>query len=137
MKFFWYRSFLLKCLLNLCQYCFYFMFYLFFCCEACEIFVPWWGIKPAPPALKGEVLTTRLPGKTPKEVFYFSKQRFYWQVGDEQCCIGLRCTANAIHAYCFFRVYSTVNHYEILNIDPCQTVGPCCLSVLFVEVSIY
>ena len=30
-------------------------------CEACEILAPWSGVKPAPPALVGEVLTTRSP----------------------------------------------------------------------------
>ena len=36
----------------------------FFGCKACEILAPWLGIKPAPPALKGEVLTTGPPGKS-------------------------------------------------------------------------
>ena len=34
--------------------------------EACEILAPQPGIKPTPPALEGEVLTTGLPGKFPK-----------------------------------------------------------------------
>ena len=36
----------------------------FFGREACGILAPWPGIKPAFPALEGEVLTTGLPGKT-------------------------------------------------------------------------
>ena len=34
------------------------------CHKACGIFVPWPGMEPIPPALKGEVLTIRLPGKS-------------------------------------------------------------------------
>ena len=30
---------------------------------ACGIFIPWLEIRPVPPALEGEVLTTGLPGK--------------------------------------------------------------------------
>ena len=30
-------------------------------CEACEILAPWSEVKPAPPVLVGEVLTTRSP----------------------------------------------------------------------------
>ena len=37
--------------------------------EACGILAPQPGIKPAPPALEGEVLTTGLPGKSLKLVF--------------------------------------------------------------------
>ena len=36
----------------------------FFGHKACEILVPQAGTEPAFPALEGEVLTTRLPGKT-------------------------------------------------------------------------
>ena len=52
---------LLKSLLNLLQYCFCFMFWLFGQ-KACGIFGPQPEIKPAPPALEGEVLTTGPPG---------------------------------------------------------------------------
>ena len=39
------------------------LFYvLVFGCEACGILAPWSGIKPVPPALEGEVLTTGLLG---------------------------------------------------------------------------
>ena len=37
--------------------------------EACGILVPWPGIKPAPPELKGEVPTTGPPGKFPAPTF--------------------------------------------------------------------
>ena len=36
----------------------------FFGCKACGILVPQPGIKPAPSALKGEVLTAGSPGKS-------------------------------------------------------------------------
>ena len=56
-----------KSLLNLLQpkHCFCFMF-CFFDHEACGILAHWPGIEPAPPALKGKVLTTGLkqPGKS-------------------------------------------------------------------------
>ena len=45
------------------QYCFCFMFW-FFDHKACGIFAPQSRIEPARPALEGEVLTTRPPGKS-------------------------------------------------------------------------
>ena len=58
----WTISFL-KSLLNLWQCCFCFMFW-FFGHEACGILAPQTGIKPAPAALEGEVLTTGPPKKS-------------------------------------------------------------------------
>ena len=52
-----------KSLLNLLQYCFWFFFF-FFWCEAYGLSAPQSGIEPGHPALKGRVLTTRLPGKS-------------------------------------------------------------------------
>ena len=49
--------------LHLLQYYFrFFMFSFFGCATACVILAPQLGIKPAPPALEHEVLTTGLPG---------------------------------------------------------------------------
>ena len=45
------------------------MFYLFGH-KACEILAPQPGIEPAPPALKGEALTVRPPGKSPQQLLY-------------------------------------------------------------------
>ena len=58
----------LKSLLNLLQYCFcfYVVFFFFLDHKTCGILAPWPGIKPAPSALEGEVLTTGPPGKAPK-----------------------------------------------------------------------
>ena len=36
----------------------------FFDSEACDILLPWPGIEPTPPVLKGEVLTTGPSGKS-------------------------------------------------------------------------
>ena len=36
----------------------------FFGLEACGILPPWPGIKPTPPEMEGEVLTTEPPGKS-------------------------------------------------------------------------
>ena len=43
---------------------FLFLCFVFFGCEACGILASQEGIKPATPALEGEVLATRLPGKS-------------------------------------------------------------------------
>ena len=59
---------LLKSLLNLLQYCFCFMLW-FFGHKACGISAPRPGIKSAPPAMEGEVLTTGLPGKSLSWIF--------------------------------------------------------------------
>ena len=58
----------LKSLLNLLQCCFCFMFW-FFGLGACGILAPQPGIKPIPPALEGEVLTTGPPGESQKMVY--------------------------------------------------------------------
>jgi len=45
-----------------------FLFYIFtFICNSHGILVPRLGIKPAPPALEGEILTTGPPGKSPNK----------------------------------------------------------------------
>ena len=50
------------------------LFYvLVFGCEACGILAPQPGIKPAPRALEGEVLTTGLPGKPSKTINFKAK----------------------------------------------------------------
>ena len=45
----------------------------FFGREACGILAPRPGIKPALPALEGKVLTTGLPGKSPRFVLNLSR----------------------------------------------------------------
>ena len=57
------KIFLIWTILNLLQYCFCFMFW-FLVCGACGLLSPQPGIKPAPLALEGEVLTTGLRGKS-------------------------------------------------------------------------
>ena len=48
----------------------------FFGCEACGILGPQPGIKPAPPALECEVLTTGLPAKSLTICFYIYSDSF-------------------------------------------------------------
>ena len=52
-----------KVFIELITYCFCFMFWVFGP-KACGNLAPQTGIKPAPPALEGEVLTTGPPGKS-------------------------------------------------------------------------
>ena len=56
----------LKFLWNSLLYCFCFLMFWFFGPEACEILVPLPGIKPTPPALEVEVLTTDHQGSPPE-----------------------------------------------------------------------
>ena len=71
-----------KFLLDLLQYCFYFMF-CFFGQEARKVLAPRPGTEPTPPALGGEVLTSRLPGSPYSTLnilpsdFSFCKFSFY------------------------------------------------------------
>ena len=51
-----------KCFLNFLLFLFVYLFWL--CHKACEILVPQPGIKPIPPALEAQILTTELPGKS-------------------------------------------------------------------------
>ena len=50
---------------NFLQHYFYFFMFLFFGHKACGIIAFQSRIKPTPPALEGEVLTTELPGNFP------------------------------------------------------------------------
>jgi len=70
----------LKSLWNLLQYCFCFMF-CFFGCEACGILVSPPGMEPTPPELKGKVLSTGPPGKSPAMIYF--PHNFTWPCGME------------------------------------------------------
>ena len=61
----------------------FFLYVLFFGCEACGILPSQPGIKPAPPALQGEVLTTGPPGKALIPVFLPGK--LHGQRGLQDC----------------------------------------------------
>ena len=59
----------------------------FFGGEACGILAPWPGVKPTPPALGGEVLTTGQPETSLNFIFEYSclknnknKDIKYWEV---------------------------------------------------------
>ena len=64
-------------LLNLLQYCFCFIFW-FLGHEACGILAHHPGIKPAPPALEDEVLTTGPPGRSLVIIIYLPVWKTYY-----------------------------------------------------------
>ena len=66
--FFWHGPFL-KPLSNLLYFCFHMIFWLFGH-KACGILAPHSGIKPSPPPLEDEVLTTGRPGKSPPQCHF-------------------------------------------------------------------
>ena len=75
LRFFFFKcGWFLKSLLNLLQYCFCFRFW-FFSCKACENLSSSPGIKPAPPALEGEILTT---GPLEKSLFSCILMDIWW-----------------------------------------------------------
>ena len=56
-----------------------FLFYVwFFGCEACGILAPQPGLKPAPPALEDEVLTTGPPGRSLVIIIYLPVWKTYY-----------------------------------------------------------
>ena len=54
--------------------------------------VPWPGIEPEPPALEGEVLSTGLPGKSPKIIYLNVKK-------DKEICHTLVIPGNMTSGY--------------------------------------
>ena len=94
-------TFIKKSLLNLLQYCFCFMFW-FFGREACGILAPRPGIKPTPPALEGEVLTTGPPGTSLSFTFYCGITCIK--------CINLKCKVQELYI-CFLHV-TTFRSFE-------------------------
>ena len=109
--FFWCGPFL-KSLLNLLQFC--------FCCFCSVSFVGWGrmpvgiltpppGIKPAPPALAGERLTTGSPGKSPPYCYM-------------QWCKGVSCLVRVV--CCIFRNFLSsslntviIKHFYHVNLQ--------------------
>ena len=55
--------------------------------EACGILAPQLGIEPAPPALEGEVSTTRPPGKSRFYFLNFSDITVNWHVTIPSPCL--------------------------------------------------
>ena len=67
-----------------------FLFYIwFFGHEACGLLVPWPGIKPAHPALEGEILTTGLQGHPSTSLFLssFSFSPAFASLGPPSSCL--------------------------------------------------
>ena len=62
---------------------------------------------------------------------------FYWSIVDLQCCIGFRCTAKWFTYICIY-LFQILLHYVLLQNSEysslCYTVGPCCLSMLYIAV---
>ena len=52
----------------------------------------------------------------PTLIFFFN-----WSIVDLQCCVSFRCTAKWVSYICifFFRFFSTIGYYKILNMVPC------------------
>ena len=48
---------------------------------------------------------------------YFLVFFFYWSIVDLQCCVSIRCTATWFGI--FFRFFSIIDYYKILNIVSC------------------
>ena len=47
---------------------------------------------------------------------------------------------NQLHMYLylfFFRFFSLIDYYKILNLVPCTIVGPCCLPILYIVVCMF
>ena len=70
----------------------------------------------------------------------FFKNLFYWTIVDLQHCVSFRCTANW---FCYTYVYILFHilfrdglSQDIEYSSLCGTVGPCCLSILYIIVCI-
>ena len=64
------------------------------------------------------------------------KKNFYWSIVDLQCCVNFCCTArwfSNTYRYILFHIlfhYSLSQGIEYSSL--CYTVGPCCLSILYI-----
>ena len=67
---------------------------------ACGILALWSGIKPAPPALEDEVLSTGLPGKS-----LFLKYIFYWCSWITMLCVNYCCDSQ--ESLCYTAIINT------------------------------
>ena len=90
----------LKSLLNLLQYCLLYILVFWLGWGACGILALWSGVKPAPPALEDEVLSTGLPGKS-----LFLKYIFYWRSWITMLCVNYCCDSH--ESLCYTAIINT------------------------------
>ena len=148
----------LKSLLNLLQYRLFYILVFWLGWGAGGILALWSGIKPAPPALEGEVLSTGLPGKS-----LFLKYIFYWRSWITMLCVNYCCdsheslcytavinthcnlyilTHNIVYTHTHTRfLFHFLFHYGLSQDTEysflCYTVGPCCLPILYIPACVY
>ena len=73
--------------------------------------------------------------------FFFFLNFFYWSIVDLESCVSFRCTAKYI-SYTYTYICSLSDSFPIQSlhsteqISLCYTVGPCCLSILYIVVCI-
>ena len=63
---------------------------------------------------------------------------FYWSRVDLPCCASFRCTAKW---FSYIYTFQILFHYTLLQdieySSLCNTVGPCCLSILYIVVCVF
>ena len=69
----------------------------------------------------------------------FFKNIFYWSIVNLQCSVRFFCTAvTQLYIYTFFFIFFSIMVYpRTLDSSRCHTVGPCCLSILYIIICIY
>ena len=85
-------------------FCFCFMFW-FFGHKACGILAPWPGIEPAPPTVKGEVLISGPPGKSPWESVFLVILSSWYLHWSWDCCLGISSEVTVVEQFCFQTLY--------------------------------
>ena len=75
-----------------------------------------------------------------RQSYFFLKILFYWSIVDVQCCVHFCCTAKWFSYTYIYILFHIPFHYglsqDIEYSSLCSTVGPCCLSILYIIVCI-
>ena len=70
--------------------------------------------------------------------FFFFLNLFYWSMVDLQCCLSFQCTAKWFSYTSIYILFHILFHYGLLQdmeySSLCYTVGPDCLSILYIIV---